>query len=394
MKEMIVVNFEEIFLKGDNRRFFVRQLKKNLKEKLADFGRLLEIERVRGGSIFIRVREPLDASAWEKIKERLRFTPGITQFYLVRSVAPEPEIITEAAVDYARGKIEDKPDFRVTVKRVDKHKPFTSRELAARVGAALVETYGTKVNLENPSWTLHVKVRPEQAFIYADVVQGVGGLPVGSSGKAYVLLSGGIDSPVAAYKAAVRGLALTALHFHSVPKTSPRSIDKVKDLARTLARIHGPMDVYFIPVLEIQQAIAERTDSKLRLILLRRFFLKIAERLGEDEGIRAVVTGDSLGQVASQTLENMHAIQAVTDRLVLRPLLAEDKKSVIRTAREIGTYDISIRPHDDACALFTPKRPETRANLSYVESQWARLDADSLINRALEKIERFRALPS
>jgi len=388
MKEMIIINFEEIFLKGENQSYFVRKLKKHLREKLKSFPQL-HMARVRGGSIFLEIDGEWSDVHWEAVREILKLTPGITQFYRVWSVAPEKESIIHAAVEFAKGKIEKHPTFRVTVKRLDKKKPFTSRELAAEVGAAIVETYGTKVDLTDPAWNLHIKVRPEQAFIYADIEEGLGGLPVGSSGRAFALLSGGIDSPVAAFKAMVRGLQLTALHFHSVPQTSPKSIEKVKQLAETLSRIHGPMELYLIPVLEIQQAIARETDPKLRLVLLRRFFLKIAERLGDEKNIFSIVTGDSLGQVASQTLENMHAIQSVTDRLVLRPLLAEDKKSIIRTARQIGTYDISILPHDDACAMFTPTHPETRAKLDYVESQWRKLDVDELIAKVLTQIEKI-----
>ena len=389
MKEMIIVNFEEIFLKGENQSYFVRKLKKHLRQKLGDFP-FLRIARVRGGSLFLETERALDEQTWDQIKRILKKTPGITQFYRVMSVAPEKEEIIRSAVEFARGKIEDKESFRVSVKRLDKKKPFTSRELAADTGAAIVEAFGTKVDLTRPEWHLHIKVRPEQAFMYADIEEGLGGLPVGSSGRAFALLSGGIDSPVAAFKAMVRGLEITALHFHSVPKTSPKSIEKVKMLAEKLSEIQGPVDLFLIPVLEIQQAIAAHTDPKLRLVLLRRFFLKIAEKLGAEKGIFAVVTGDALGQVASQTLENMHAIQSVTENLVLRPLLAADKKSIIRTAREIGTYGISILPHDDACALFTPDKPETRAKLDYVESQWRRLDVDGLIEKALADMERVR----
>jgi len=387
MKESVVLNFEEIFLKGENRQYFVRKLKDRLRRVLRPWKGVLRFGDVRGGSLFLDMSRPLTDGEWEQLRASLRKVPGITQFYRVWSVRPDKEAIIEAALAYAKGRLEPHPDFRVTVKRLDKRKPFTSHQLAAETGAALVREFGKGVNLEHPSWNLHIKVRPEQALLYADVEKGMGGLPVGASGKAMAFLSGGIDSPVAAYKAINRGLFLTAIHFHSVPRTSPKSIAKVRQLALKLSEYQGPVPLYLIPVLEIQQAIAARTDSKLRLILLRRFFLKIAEEIGSRHGIFTVVTGDSLGQVASQTLENIRAIQEVTDLLLLRPLITEDKKRIIELARHIGTYDISVLPHDDACALFTPERPETRAKPEYVRRQWELLDVELLVQKALERAE-------
>ncbi len=387
MNELVIINFEEIYLKGENRSFFIKKLKEQLQKKLKPFQHLLRIQRVRGGSIFMEITGNIDEQTREDIRRILKTTPGITQFYFVKTVKTEKETIIKEALAYTRGKIEDKDSFRVTVKRIDKNQPFTSRELAADIGAAIVARFGTKVNLTGPDWTLYVKVRPEQTFIYSEIEQGIGGLPVGSSGKALAFLSGGIDSPVAAYMAMVRGLHLTALHFHSVPKTSPKSIEKVEKLAGILGSYQGGMRLLLVPVLEIQQEIARKTRSKFRLILLRRFMYKIASEIARETDIKAVITGDSLGQVASQTLENLLAIRAVTDMLPISPLIALDKKFIIRKAREIGTYDISILPHDDACAMFTPERPETRAKLEEVEREWNRLDHEKLIRQALGKTE-------
>ncbi len=387
MQELIIINFEEIFLKGDNQSFFVKKLKEQLKKKLSVFNDAVTIGRTRGGSLFLQVNRPLTPEEKERIRRILKKTPGITQFYFVQSIPSDKETIINEAVNYARGKIEDKSSFRITAKRVDKNAPFTSRDLAKEVGAAIVSHYGTRVDLTRPEWTLHIKVRPEQTFLYSEIEKGVGGLPAGSSGRALAFLSGGIDSPVAAFMAMTRGLELTALHFHSVPKTSPQSIEKVKRLSGILSAYQAGMHVWLIPVLHIQQAIARRTDSKFRLILLRRFMLKMADIIARKVDAKAVVTGDSLGQVASQTLENLSAIQRVTGLPMIRPLIALDKKFIINKAREIGTYDVSILPHDDACALFTPKRPETRAKIDAVEKEWQRLDIDPLIEQALENAE-------
>ncbi len=389
MKELIIVNFEEIFLKGENQKYFVRKLRDQLKFKLKHFSHTIQFKQTRGGSLFLEITEPLPESDIEKIKEILQWTPGITQFYFVKSVPSHKDLILQTCVEIAEKQIRNKSDFRITARRLDKTFPFTSRELAMEAGASIVEKFGTKVNLTNPDYTIYIKVRPEQTFVYDEIIQGIGGLPVGTSGRAYAFLSGGIDSPVAAFMGINRGLEITALHFHSVPKTSPKSIEKVKQLANRLAEIQGKLNLLLIPVLKIQQAIAQNTDSKLRLILLRRFFLKIAEKLSEESGIKTVITGDSLGQVASQTLENIIATQAASNLFMFRPLIALDKKYIIQKARAIGTYDISILPHDDACALFTPKKPETRANLSYVENQWEKLNVEKLVDQALSQREEL-----
>ncbi len=387
-KQIIIVNFEEIYLKGQNQKFFADRLREQLKIKLAAFKDYLHFSRRHGGSIFIELRKALPDEERMLVEEILRRTPGITGFYTVWSVPSRREVILEEALRFARlhypgeGK-----SFRVTARRLKKSLPFTSRELAADIGALVVETLGAPVDLTRPDWTLHVKVRAEQTFIYDRIEAGMGGLPVGTSGRGVAALSGGIDSPVAAAMMMTRGMTLDLVHFHSVPRTSPRSVDKVKELARVLSVYQPQLRLFLVPVLDIQQAIAQNTDNKLRLVLLRRFMLLLAERLAGQTGAQALVTGDALGQVASQTLENMTAISEVTALPVLRPLVALDKKEIIRRARALGTYAVSIRPHDDACAMFTPENPETRARLDYVHKQWARLDVDQLVDDALARVE-------
>ncbi len=393
MRELIIVNFEEIYLKGANQKYFSDTLRKNLKHKLQAYKDLLHFSHVHGGSLFIELKRNPSNEEWQEIEEILKNTPGISQFYRVRTSPTDIQSIIETALEMAGEKIGNAGSFRITAKRLKKSLPYTSLELAQKTGAAIVKKFGTKVDLTNPDWNLHVKVRPDRALLYDRVVEGAGGLPAGTAGRAVALLSGGIDSPVAARMMINRGLELTALHFHSVPKTSPKSIEKVKKLAGILAKAQGNITLYLIPVLEIQENIARHTDSKLRLVLLRRIMLKIAEEIAAKENAKAIVTGDSLGQVASQTLENLIAIGAATSLPVLRPLIGLDKKFIIRSARKFQTYDISILPHDDACSLFTPKNPETKAHLSYVLSQCGKLSVEELVQNALAKTEILKIDP-
>jgi len=246
------------------------------------------------------------------------------------------------------------------------------------------------VNLTNPDLAINIKIRNEKTFLFLEKQAGVGGLPVGSSGKAIAMFSGGIDSPVAAYLAMKRGLEITAIHFHSVPQTSPESIEKVKTLVNELRKYQKNIKLILVPILDIQKEIAKNCDEKLRLVLLRRMFLKVAQEINYREKIKAkaFITGDSLGQVASQTLENMIVTgEAVKNALLYRPLIAFDKIEIMDLARKIETYNISILPHDDSCSLFTPKKPETKANLSYTLSEEEKIDLEKLIPEVLEKIE-------
>jgi len=385
--ELIIVNFEEIYLKGQNQKIFADKLREQLKIKLASYKDLLHFSHRRGGSMYIELKQPLPPGRMRRILEIIRRTPGVTGVYAVRRVPSDKEAIVAASLEWARRHLAPGKRFRITAKRLSKTLPFTSRQLAVEAGAAIVEALGNPVDLTSPEWTLHIKARAKETFLYDTIWPGIGGLPVGSSGRGVALLSGGIDSPVAAHMMINRGLELTMVHFHSVPQTSPQSIEKVKQLASVLSVYQPEIRLILVPVLDIQQAIAARTDTKLRLVLLRRFMLRIASEIADRYGAKALVTGDSLGQVASQTLENMTVISSVTDHLVLRPLIGLDKKEIIRRAREAGTYDISILPHDDACALFTPSHPETKAHAGYTEKQWEKLPVDQLVEAALEQAE-------
>jgi len=385
--KVLIINFEEIYLKGKNQKIFIKQLVRNLKRKLIDYKNYLDFSKAHGGSYFIEIKQDIPKELLTQIIKKIKKTPGISGFYVADTTGVTMHEIIEQSIAHVKNYAENFDSFAVVAKRINKSVPFSSMDIAVEVGSAIAQTFNKKVDLTHPDFTLHIKVRGKYTIIYSQIIRGIGGLPVGTSGKAVTMLSGGIDSPVASFMAMNRGLHLTAAHFHSVPKTSPQSIEKVKMLARKLTDYQGQIKLYLIPVLEIQEEIAKKTDSRLRLILLRRIMLKIGEKLAQQEKAKALVTGDSLGQVASQTLENMKATEEATGMLVIRPLVALDKKYIIEKAKQIGTFDISILPHDDACALFTPKSPETKAQLKYVKEQCAKLEVENLIEKALNEME-------
>ncbi len=386
-QKVLIINFEEIYLKGKNQKIFIKQLIRNLKRKLDRYLTYLNFTKAHGGSYFIEIIKEIPEDILEEIIYKVKNTPGITGFYVADTTGITMEAIIEKSIEHAQKYSADFESFAVIAKRINKSVSFSSMDIGREVGSAIHDRLVKRVDLTSPEFKIFIKVRSTYTIIYSKIIKGIGGLPVGTSGKAISMLSGGIDSPVASFMAMNRGLHITAAHFHSVPKTSPQSIDKVKMLAQKLTDFQGQIKLYLIPVLKIQEAIAQHTDSRLRLILLRRIMLKIGEQLAIQEKAKALITGDSLGQVASQTLENMKATEDATDMLVIRPLVALDKKFIIDTAKKIGTFDISILPHDDACSLFTPKSPETKAQLKYVKEQCQKIPIDDLIKASLSHME-------
>ena len=386
--KLLVINYDEIYLKGKNQRDFVHQLIRNLKTKLHDYKHLLKYEGAHGGSYFIEMDDQeMTREEKERLVEKVRTTPGISSYYFARICQPDKQEIIKVAFDIAQEVQGEFATFGVSSQRIDKSAPFTSLDLNREIGAEVATRLNKKVDLSHPDLWLRVKVRKGRALIFHKLFPAIGGLPVGSSGTAVSLLSGGIDSPVATHMAMVRGLKIIAVHFHAVPMTSPKSIDKVKQLLVAIAKYHPKIKLYLVPIYDIQQAIIRLQVPRMRLVLLRRMMLMIANRIAEQEHANALVTGDSLGQVATQTLENMAAIQAASHRMILRPLVALSKREIVQRAREIGTYDISIIPHDDTCALFVPRRPVTRAKMEEVDEVFERLDSPALIQAALDASE-------
>jgi len=391
-ESLILVRYGEISLKGKNRPFFEKRLISNIRRALDDLGRV-KISALRG-----RLMLELPETAKSEAMERLGRVFGIVSFSPVRRVQAVPEAIYEAALESLRQGMEreglfpgegDGPvTFRVTVKRADKSFPLNSMELSRRVGAYLLKNMpGLKVDLHNPELVVSVDVREGDAYIFSETLPGPGGLPVGVSGKGMLLLSGGIDSPVAGWMSMKRGIELEAVHFHSFPFTGEKSKEKVIDLCRVLARYGGRINLHVAHFTDIQKEIRKNCPEEFRVTIMRRFMFRMAQQLAAKSGALVLITGESVGQVASQTLESMVAINEVTSIPVLRPLVGFDKAQIVELAEQIGSYDISIQPYEDCCTLFMPKHPSTRPRLEKVHAAEEGLDIDGLIAEALEKTE-------
>ncbi len=393
-QRLAVFNFDEIYLKGKNQRDFIRKLRDNLAEKLRPFREHLHYEGPRGGSYFIRLNGSLTESEISQIERVLATTPGISSFYIAETCRPEVEAIVQTALAIAKRRADAFETFGVVTRRIDRKLPFSAYRVNCAVGDAIGQTLGKKVYLDDPDLRMHIKVRSDRALVYTDLKKGLGGLPVGTSGRAMVLLSGGIDSPVAMYLAMLRGLQPVAVHFHSVPMTSPRSIEKVEAIVQRLTLYHPHIRLLLVPVFDVQQAIVELPNPRYRLILLRRMMLKITEELAKTHRANAIVTGDALGQVATQTPENLRAIQSVTQQWIMRPLIGMSKAQIIALARQIGTYELSIQPHDDTCALFVPKNPVTRAKVEEADRLWNALNASQWVEKLLPQVESREICPA
>lgn len=381
MTAAILVRYGEIALKGKNRMFFEKTLLENIKFALKGLG--ARVVRMHGRLLIMGA-----ADEEEEITRRLSRVFGVVSVSSVETAPLDLEAIKEKALEIMERSLLPGDSFKVEARRSNKSFPLTSPELNRIIGGAILEKYPRlKVDLENPSFQLFIEVGAREAYIYHDHVAGPGGLPVGSSGRALLLLSGGIDSPVAGWMAMKRGLRLEALHFHSYPFTGLRSREKVIDLCRIHSRYGGKMQLHLVNVAGIQKEIRASCPAALGIILLRRMMMRIAGQISRSRGLQALVTGESLGQVASQTLESMIAIDSVTSMLILRPLLGMDKHEIVALAEKTGTYEISIRPYEDCCTLFLPRHPATRPRLEKVVQAEAALDAGGLTAAALENME-------
>ena len=300
------------------------------------------------------------------------------------------EAIAKLAIEYLRDEMESAKSFKVESKRSDKAFPMTSIELSQYVGGELADAYpDTAVDVHDPELTVHIEVRDLAAYVHAAPVPGAGGMPVGSNGVAVTLLSGGIDSPVSTYMIAKRGVRLIPVHFFSFPYTSQQAKDKVIELGRQLTAYCGRMTMEVVPFTHIQEEIRDKCPEEYFTLIMRRFMMRIAQHIAEANGAKAIVTGENLGQVASQTMEAMASTQAVTHLPVLQPLIGMDKEEIITIARKIGTFDTSILPYEDCCTVFTPRHPRTRPQVSEVEAAESALDIDALVQEAIQGIERI-----
>jgi tRNA uracil 4-sulfurtransferase len=376
----IVLHYQEIALKGKNRPWFVSRLVRNLRAVTAD----LDVRDVRAlvGRIEL---VPGDNADWGVIRERVSRVFGIANFAQAGRAPLDIDAIAQQILN-GLGDIEPR-SFRVSARRADKRFPMTSPQIEREIGGRVKAARGWNVDLEHPEFTIHVEALTNEAFYSFGRERGAGGMPVGVSGRVICLLSGGIDSPVAAWRLMRRGCRVLFVHFHSYPILSRASQEKVREVAKLLARFQLHSRLYLVPFGEIQQQIVLAVAPPLRVVIYRRFMMRIAERIAGHARARALVTGEVVGQVASQTLENMTSINSVVKMPVLRPLVGMDKEEIVAEAERLGSYSISIIPDQDCCTLFTPRHPATRAKEADVLRAEATLPVEDIIEKAVTAAE-------
>ena len=385
MREIMLLKHGEMVLKGLNRRGFEEKLMGNAKRRLKKYGSFKVYTRQSATYV-----EPLSEDcdfegAWESMQKLF----GVVGLSRARACAKDKDAITACAKEYLGDKLHAAKSFKVESKRADKSFPMTSIQLSQYVGGELHDAFPhLTVDVHNPELTVHVEVRDYEAFVHADPEPGAGGLPVGMGGRALSLLSGGIDSPVASWMIAKRGVVVDMIHYYSYPYTSPEAKEKVLDLARLLVPYTGKTCVHVVPFTKIQEELRRSCPEELFTILMRRFMMRIACAVAEKNGIDALVTGESVGQVASQTLEAMACTNAVCTVPVLRPVVGMDKEEIVRIARRIGTFETSILPYEDCCTVFTPKHPKTRPHPDELIEAERALDVDAMVAEAVAGIER------
>lgn len=380
MNRYMIVKYHELALKGKNRPLYVKQLAENLRAATRGAG----VRRVWHGHSMLGLTLHKDADPAE-VGARVRDCFGVARYFLAQRLPRDLDAVEEllaAAVPDLRA-----DTFRVTAKRSDKDFPATSYDINNRLGDYVRSLTDWRVKLKGADLNIHVDVLPKEILVYFHDSKGHGGLPVGVSGRAVCMLSGGIDSPVAAWNIMKRGCVVEYIHFHSYPLVDTSSIDKAVELVEHLTRYQGRSTLHLVPFSAVQQRIIVTSPPKSRVILYRRLMMRIAERIAEQTRALALVTGDSLGQVASQTLQNLAAVEAVASMPVLRPLIGSNKQEIIDTAREIGTYEVSIQPDQDCCSLFVPKSPETRSSPARAAWLEESLPVEEMVEEALAGVE-------
>lgn len=385
-KEIILLKLGESVLKGQNRRVFERRLVSNVRRRLSRVGGF-DVYTIQS-TVYIVPHEGTEPGQFENALSAMGEVYGVVGICRAAECEKDMEKILRVAPEYCSFALEKAASFRAEAKRSDKSFPLTSPRIEAEVGHAVLEKFpDIRVSLTNPEITVNVEIRDRAAYIHAGQLQGAGGLPVGTGGNALLLLSGGIDSPVAGHMMAKRGVTLSAVHFESPPYTSVRAKQKVLDLAEAMSLRCGRIRLHIVPVAGIMETIRENCPIELFTLILRRFMVRIACTLAEKDGAGALITGESLGQVASQTMDSIAVTNAVSDRLVFRPLIGMDKEEIVKIARASGTFDISARPFEDCCTVFTPKHPKTKPKLSQLARAEEALDIDALVSGAIESTE-------
>lgn len=381
MKEIILIKNGELALKGLNRRTFEDMLVKNMRRRLESVGKFKF--SIAQSTV---VAEPEDDGAdLDEAVERLKKVFGIAGFSRAAAVEKDMETILRSAEEYLAPQLLSIRTFKVEAKRSDKKFPLNSPEICRETGGFLLRKFPhLSVDVHNPDMVVTVEIRDTHAYIHGKQIKGAGGMPSGSAGKAAILISGGIDSPVAAYMMAKRGLELVAVHFASPPYTSERAEQKVHSLLKQVSKYSGRIGLYVVPFTEIQELIKDNCPEEIFTVIMRRMMMRVAQKIAAKEKAGALITGESVGQVASQTMPAIACTDAVCEIPVFRPLIGMDKDEVVAISRKIETFDISVLPYEDCCTVFTPKHPRTRPTVDYVEECEKALEVDRLVAQAAE----------
>ena len=386
MNEIFLMKLGEVVLKGANKRQFENKLRQNVRRRMKPYGNFDVY--IMQSTVYV---EPMDEEAdvdgaWDACRSIF----GVVSLCRCRPCEKNLDAIFNAVEEYLGEELDCAKSFKVESKRSDKAFPMTSIAISQDIGGRLAEAHPTvEVDVHNPEYTVYVEVRDLAAYVHGPAVPGAGGLPTGVGGRAMCLLSGGIDSPVAAYMMAKRGMEIECVHFFSYPYTSQLAKDKVLELARLVTRYSGRMTVNVVSFTQIQEAIRDNCPEEFFTLIMRRFMMEISQRIAKDDGCGALITGENLGQVASQTMEAMTVTGAVVDIPIFMPLIGMDKEEIVTIARKIGTLDTSILPYEDCCTVFTPKHPKTKPTLGQLLHAERTLDREALILQALESVEKI-----
>ena len=390
MKEVILCKYGELVLKGANKAHFEAMLVRRIRQRAARFGEFAVSNRQ--STVYIEPKDEL--CDMDGMLDSMTKMFGFNRVAVAAVCEKSMEKIRECVHEYLPRRMAGVKTFKVEAKRADKTFPLKSPEICAEVGAYILESVrGIRVNVQNPERVVRVEIREAGAYIHFDQFHGAGGMPIGSSGRGLLLLSGGIDSPVAGYMMAKRGMTVDALHFESFPYTSERAKEKVLTLAQEVTEYTDYMYVHIISLTHIQEEIKNKCDEDYFTLLLRRFMYVLAERMAKKCHCEALITGESLGQVASQTLEAIGVTDAMVNIPVFRPCIGLDKEEIVQISRRIGTFETSILPYEDCCTVFTPRHPKTRPNAEYVAAEAAKIDFDALCDEAFETMYTVKVTP-
>ena len=387
MNEIFLMKLGEIVLKGANKRQFENKLRQNVRRRMRPYGNFDVY--IMQSTVYVQPED--DQADVEGAWEACHSIFGVVSLCRCRPCEKDLDSIYNAIEEYLGDDLDCAESFKVESKRSDKRFPLTSIGISQEIGGRLAEAHpNCRVDVHHPAYTVYVEVRDLAAYVHGPAEPGAGGLPTGVGGRAMCLLSGGIDSPVAAYMIAKRGVEIEAVHFFSYPYTSQLAKDKVLELARLVTRYSGKMTVNIVSFTQIQEAIRDNCPEEFFTLIMRRFMMEISQRIAKDDGCGALITGENLGQVASQTMEAMTVTGAVVDIPIFMPLIGMDKEEIVTIARKIGTMETSILPYEDCCTVFTPKHPKTKPSISQLLNAEKKLDRESLIAAALESVEKIK----